>query len=95
MKVYDFKKAEESGVTNLHMGGEILNGGFFREKDVMNDDYSEPRLSGKYSVDFENYDEKTGLFTLHLTNGAEDARFLLTKDEYEAGLLEENEEELR
>lgn len=78
------EKAEENGITGLYLGGEIINGQVFREKDVLEDDYSSPLLYEDTEIDSISPVSVHGkrYFTLNLAGGI---RLNLTQDELDAG----------
>jgi len=82
MKIYDIKKAYDNGIENLYMGGEFQEENFFREKDVLEEDYSNPVLSGIIeitSIEKEN----NNIYSVKFNGGC----LLLTEEEFNAGLI--------
>ena len=87
MKYYDIELAYKNGITALHMGGEFMDNNFFREKDVMENNYAEPTLQGKNEI-VELKDcsisASNKLFVVRFSNGG----LFLTQNELDAGLCD-------
>ena len=80
---FDIQKLYNSGIEYLEMGGEIVDENFFCEKDVLEEDYSEPTLSGRYEVASAELIKGTRILNVEFEEGG---GLLLTRKEYEAGL---------
>ncbi len=74
--------------SSFYMGGLVdENGNVFREKDVMEDDYSEPILVGNkrypvVSVREMNAEQGRKLINVIILDGKTELQYLLTEDEY-------------
>ena len=80
MKYIDFQKMYNAGITDTHMGGEVVNDQYFCRRDVEENDYSEPTYEGKLLVNKTiKMDDQ-----FIVVNGS----LILTKDEYAAGIME-------
>lgn len=87
MSYYDIGLAYNNGIKSLYMGGEFLNNNFFREKDILENDYSEPILQGKNEIEeIKNcsISSSVELFLVQFSNG----KLFLTQNELEAGFIE-------
>ena len=87
MKYYDIELAYKNGITALHMGGEFMDNNFFREKDVMENDYSLPTLQGKKEiVELKDCSISANdkLYAVRFSDGG----LFLTEDELNAGICE-------
>jgi len=85
--LYSLRKAYDNGVDSLFWGGEINGDCFFREKDVLEDDYSVPSLEGTYAVKVllrvpRDFPDDPVMYHVKFMNG--DA-LVLTEDEWKAG----------
>ena len=82
----DFKKMYDAGIVGLkNTGGEILEDRYYREKDVMEGDYSNPIHTGKCELK-EVKPMAQDQFIICFVNGD---MLIMTKDEYKAGLVKE------
>ncbi len=87
MKIYDIERAYNNGIEDLHMGGLFQNECFFREKDVLEDNYSNPIFYGrKEIIDIKDatVNPEVKLFNITFNDGS----LLLTEEELNAGLIE-------
>ena len=82
---YSFSKAFVNGITALHMGGEIVGDQLFREKDVLEDDYSCPILEGTCLVEEDKIVDKYHYLTL--TKNGLSSKVVMTGKEFIAGLV--------
>ena len=79
----------------LYYGGEVdNNGNIYREKDVLEDDYSEPILvGGKYSVFVKRITTDEGVRYYNVSITSKDVDILLSESEFEAAVREMNLDE--
>lgn len=79
----------------LYYGGEVdNNGNIYREKDVLEDDYSEPILvGGKYSVFVKRLTTDEGERYYNVSITSKDVDILLSESEFEAAVREMNLDE--
>lgn len=79
----------------LYYGGEVdNNGNIYREKDVLEDDYSEPILAGgKYSVFVKRLTTDEGKRYYNVSITSKDVDILLSESEFEAAVREMNLDE--
>ncbi len=87
MRKFSIRKAEENGIRELCMGGAFMDDQCFREKDVLEEDYSNPCFGGTLNInsvteDFFNNPE-FNIFFVVFDRGA----LFLKKEEFEAGLM--------
>ncbi len=79
----------------LYYGGEVENNGnIYREKDVLEDDYSEPILvGGKYSAFIKRITTDEGERYYNVSITSKDVDILLSESEFEAAVREMNLDE--
>lgn len=77
---YSIQQAYLNGIEGLHMGGEILGDSYYREKDILEDDYSSPTLSGDLPIFSISPLEKYYVVDFG------DCKLILTHDELNAGI---------
>lgn len=82
-KYLDLQKMYDEGIESLYMGGEIENGSYYREKDVLEEDYSDPLLTGIVKIDAE--DKMSGT-DLHFVRCG-DVVVALNEEEYKTGVV--------
>ena len=86
-KYISLSKMYENGIEYLHMGGEIVDDCFYREKDVMEGDYSDPTLMGEHKITEERTwvaDDGEVFYFVYFKSGG----LILSEEEYRAGLVE-------
>ncbi len=83
-RYFDVQKAYDNGETYLLMGGMINEDGLFREKDILEGDFTTPLLVGKNEIKDMKY--INGYPMLEFEEGI---TLILSEDEYKAGLVEE------
>ena len=86
---YDIEKAYKNGISYLHMGGEFQDNCFYREKDILEDDYSTPTLIGKFEIEYIKdctISSESKLFLVVFAKN--EGKLFLTDEELNAGLIE-------
>ncbi len=79
----DFKKMYDAGLTDLYFGGEVdANGNYFRSKDVLEEDYSDPLMNGRCKIASVKTD--ANCHYIHFINGC---GVVLSDDEFQAGYV--------
>ena len=63
----------------LFMGGLIMEGCYYREKDVLEDDFSDPSLSGQYEI--EELSKMDDMYKVVLIDKSSRINFALTESE--------------
>lgn len=82
-KYLDLQKMYDEGIESLYMGGEIDNGSYYREKDVLEEDYSDPLLTGIVKIDAEDKMRGTDLYFVRCG----DVVITLNEKEYKTGVI--------
>lgn len=87
---YDIENAYKNGIEYLYMGGKFQDNCFYREKDILEDDYSEPVHIGKCEIEkIEDCNNSSDIKLVKVIFVNNQGGLILTEDELNAGLIKD------